>query len=145
LQSLERQPLVETVHSRFISDRLLSQHWGLQDIGLNGARSRDQKVATQDWHLKIGGQASRQPVNIDAQRLVVPNHSITGFYLGAYVVRRDLIRSTLEELIGYVLDERLELQVGAVLPLARASEAHRLLEGRKTTGKVVLQPWVEVA
>ena len=63
----------------------------------------------------------------------------------AYLGRRDLIRSTLEEFIGYVLDERLELQVGAVFPRARASEAHRLLEARKTTGKVVLQPWVEDA
>src|SRR5450755_3077371 len=93
--------------------------------------------------MVVYGQASRQPAHIDAQRLVVPNHSIIGFYLGAYIGRRDLIRSTLEELIGYVLDERLELQVGAVFPLARASEAHRLLEGRKTTGKVVLQPWAE--
>jgi NADPH:quinone reductase len=93
--------------------------------------------------MVVYGQASRQPVHVDAQRLVVPNHSITGFYLGAYIGRRELIRSTLEELIGYVLDERLEPQVGAVFPLARASEAHRLLEGRKTTGKVVLQPWVE--
>jgi NADPH2:quinone reductase len=64
--------------------------------------------------MVVYGQASRQPVHIDTQRLVVPNHSITGFYLGAYVGRGDLIRSTLEELIGYVLDERLELQVGAV-------------------------------
>ena len=93
--------------------------------------------------MVVYGQASRQPAHVDTQRLVVPNHSITGFYLGAYIGRRDLIRSTLEELIGYVLDKRLELQVGAVLPLARASEAHRLLEGRKTTGKVVLQPWAE--
>ena len=81
--------------------------------------------------MVVYGQASRQPARVDAQRLVVPNHSIIGFYLGAYIGRRDLIRSTLEELIDYVLDERLELQVGAVFPLARASEAHRLLEGRR--------------
>ena len=93
--------------------------------------------------MVVYGQASRQTPHIATQRLVVPNHSITGFYLGAYIGRRDLIRSTLEDLIGYVLDKRLELQVGAVWPLARASEAHRLLEGRKTTGKVVLQPWAE--
>jgi NADPH2:quinone reductase len=91
--------------------------------------------------MVVYGLASRQPVLVDTQRLVVPNQSVTGFYLGAYLDRRDLIRSTLEELVGYVLDKRLELQVGAVLPLARAAEAHRLLEGRKTIGKVVLQPW----
>ena len=30
------------------------------------------------------------------------------------------------------------LNIGRVLPLAEAAEAHRLLEGRQTTGKVVL-------
>lgn len=93
--------------------------------------------------MVVYGQASRQPAHIDMQRLVAPNHSVTGFYLGAYIGRWDLIRSTLEELLGYVLDKRLALQVGAVLPLERASDAHRLLEGRKTTGKVVLRPWAE--
>jgi NADPH:quinone reductase len=33
--------------------------------------------------------------------------------------------------------------VGTLLPLSQAAEAHRLLEFRKTTGKVVLQPWVD--
>lgn len=35
------------------------------------------------------------------------------------------------------------LQVETVLPLWRAIEAQRLLDGRETTGKVVLQPWVD--
>ena len=54
-----------------------------------------------------------------------------------------MINATLAEIIGYVLAGRLLVQVGTVLPLAEAAEAHRLLEGRKTMGKVVLQPWVE--
>ena len=32
-------------------------------------------------------------------------------------------------------------QIGHVLPLSQVAEAHRLLENRLTTGKVVLQPW----
>lgn len=34
----------------------------------------------------------------------------------------------------------LNLRIGATFPLAEAAEAHRQLEGRKTTGKVVLLP-----
>ncbi len=41
------------------------------------------------------------------------------------------------------MNGKLSLQVGKVPPLSQAAEAHRLLAGRKTTGKVVLQPWVE--
>jgi NADPH2:quinone reductase len=27
------------------------------------------------------------------------------------------------------------------MPLSAAAEAHRLLEGRDTTGKIILRPW----
>lgn len=39
-------------------------------------------------------------------------------------------------------DGEVLIRVEAVLPLSQAAEAHRLLEGRQTMGKVVLQPWV---
>jgi NADPH2:quinone reductase len=32
------------------------------------------------------------------------------------------------------------VRVGAEYPLAEAAEAHRALEGRRTTGKVLLRP-----
>jgi NADPH2:quinone reductase len=51
--------------------------------------------------------------------------------------------STVTEIIGFLMSGKLELQIGKVLPLSQAAEAHRLLEGRQTTGKVVLQPWAE--
>ena len=34
----------------------------------------------------------------------------------------------------------LNVRIGARFPLAEAAEAHRALEGRKTTGKVLLLP-----
>ena len=68
---------------------------------------------------------------------------MTSFYVGAYLAFPDLIQSTLGEILGFIMSGKLSLQVGTVLPLSQAAEAHRLLEGRKTTGKVVLQPWVD--
>jgi NADPH:quinone reductase len=87
------------------------------------------------------GQSSGKSASIGPWRLTVPNHTVTGFYLAPYAADLELTVSTLMELIGYVTDGSLSVQVGTVLPLAQAAEAHRLLEGRKTTGKVVLQPW----
>ena len=69
---------------------------------------------------------------------------MTGFYVNGYLAFPELITSTLTEIIGYVMTGKVSLQIGTVLPLSQAAEAHRLLEGRKTTGKVVLQPWVDV-
>ncbi len=87
------------------------------------------------------GQSSGKTALVDPWRLTVPNHTVTGFYVGAYLAFPDVIMSTLTEIIGYIMTGKLSLQVGAVLPLSQAAEAHRLLEGRKTTGKVVLQPF----
>ncbi|WP_419715685.1 zinc-binding dehydrogenase [Dickeya chrysanthemi] len=56
----------------------------------------------------------------------------------------DIIQATLTEIMQLVLTGELVLQTTTVLPLYQAAEAHRLLEGRGTTGKVVLKPWDEV-
>jgi NADPH2:quinone reductase len=89
------------------------------------------------------GQSSGTTALVDPWRLTTPNHTVTGFYIGAYLAFPELIQSTLGEIIGFLMAGKLALQVGTVLPLAQAAEAHRLLEGRKTTGKVVLQPRVD--
>jgi len=89
------------------------------------------------------GQSSGKTALVDPWRLTTPNHTVIGFYIGAYLAFPELIQSTLGEIIGFLMTGKLSLQVGTVLPLAQAAEAHRLLEGRKTTGKLVLQPWVD--
>ena len=89
------------------------------------------------------GQSSGKTALIDPWQLTVPNHTVTSFYIGAYLAFPDLIQSTLGEVLGFIMTGKLSLQVGTVLPLSQTAEAHRLLEGRKTTGKVVLQPWVD--
>jgi NADPH2:quinone reductase len=44
------------------------------------------------------------------------------------------------EVLGRVASGALRVRVGATFPLAEAAAAHRALEGRKTTGKVLLLP-----
>ncbi|CAH0443683.1 quinone oxidoreductase family protein [Ralstonia pseudosolanacearum] len=90
------------------------------------------------------GQSSGKSTQIDPWQLTVPNRTVTGFYIGAYLAFPDLVRSTLNEIMGFIVTGKLKLQVGAVLPLSQAPFAHQLMEGRRTTGKVVLQPWAEL-
>jgi NADPH2:quinone reductase len=45
-----------------------------------------------------------------------------------------------DDLFRWVAEGRLKITVGATFPLAAAAEAHRALEGRRTTGKVLLIP-----
>jgi NADPH2:quinone reductase len=49
-------------------------------------------------------------------------------------------RSRTEELFRWMASGELKVRVGAEFPLADAAAAHRALEGRRTTGKVLLIP-----
>ncbi len=60
--------------------------------------------------------------------------------LFAYIAERHELVERAGEVLGWVKSGALKVQVGATFPLAEAGEAHRALEGRKTTGKVLLLP-----
>jgi NADPH:quinone reductase len=91
------------------------------------------------------GNASRQPMNLNVQRLFAQNQTVTGFFLSGFIAAQSRDRGSfaaklLDELGGYVGDGRLRLQRGGTYRLAQAADAHRAIEGRGTTGKVVLVP-----
>lgn len=89
------------------------------------------------------GQSSGQSALIDPWRLTAPNHTVTGVYINNYAADPQLISDSITELIGYILTEKVTVQVGHILPLSKAAQAHKLLEERKNIGKIVLQPWAE--
>lgn len=90
------------------------------------------------------GQSSGKSAQIDPWRLTTLNNSVIGIYISAYAAFPDLISETMNELIGFLMAGKLSINIGKVLPLSQAAEAHRLLENRLTTGKVILKPWDEV-
>lgn len=87
------------------------------------------------------GQSSGEGAQIDPWSLTERNITVTGFYVNGFAQLPGLLQATMEELMGFIMTGKLVPQVGHVLPLAQAAEAHRLLENRQTSGKVVLQPW----
>src|SRR2546426_5257323 len=60
--------------------------------------------------------------------------------LGHYIATRDELQARAGEGLGWLKTGRLKVRIGHEFPLAQAAEAHRQLEGRKTTGKVLLMP-----
>ena len=60
--------------------------------------------------------------------------------LGHYVATRDELLARANDVLGWVASGELSVRIGAEFPLADAADAHRALEGRRTTGKVVLIP-----
>jgi NADPH2:quinone reductase len=57
-----------------------------------------------------------------------------------YVATRAELLARAGEVLGWIRAGTLKLRIGRELPLAQAAAAHRALEGRETTGKVLLIP-----
>jgi len=60
--------------------------------------------------------------------------------LGAYVLTTDELRKRAGAVFGMIRDGKLSLRIEHIYQLAHAQQAHRDLEGRKTTGKLLLIP-----
>ena len=57
-----------------------------------------------------------------------------------YIPDRSSLEARAGDVLGAVASGQLKVRIGQTFPLAEAAEAHRALEGRKTTGKVLLLP-----
>lgn len=57
-----------------------------------------------------------------------------------YIADRASLEARAGDVLGAVAAGRLKVRIGQTFPLAEAAEAHRALEGRRTTGKVLLLP-----
>jgi NADPH2:quinone reductase len=90
--------------------------------------------------LVVYGVASGEQSKFNPSSLMARNQSVIGFFLPQIMRRPDLLASSTRELFQYVGEGKLRLTIGGVYPLEEAREVHRLLQGRKTTGKLILEP-----
>ena len=57
-----------------------------------------------------------------------------------YTATREDLAKRAGDVLGWIQKGELKLRIGATFPLAEAAKAHQDLEGRRTTGKVLLIP-----
>jgi len=88
----------------------------------------------------VVGSATQQPAAFDARHLLVRNQTVCGFIL-ANINARDPAEPSraLLHLCDLVRNGELHPRYETV-PLEQAPEVHRLMEDRKLSGKVVLEP-----
>lgn len=90
--------------------------------------------------LVLFGGASGQVPPFDLQRLnALGSLYVTRPSLGAYVAERSELEWRAAEVFGAAQRGVLDVAIGAEFPLSEAAEAHRALEGRQTTAKVILR------
>ena len=90
-------------------------------------------------HIVIFGSASGPADPVLPNALATRSISLSGGSLGNFVAtREDLVRRS-GDVLRAIKEGWLKLRIDRVLPLTEAAEAHRLLEGRKSMGKIVLK------
>ncbi|MFE5341535.1 quinone oxidoreductase family protein [Isoptericola sp. NPDC056578] len=91
--------------------------------------------------LVLFGGASGQVPPFDPQRLNSGGSLyLTRPTLAHYLLTRGELEWRAAEVLGAAAAGDLDVRIGERLPLADAAQAHRALEGRGTTGKVLLVP-----
>ena len=91
-------------------------------------------------YMVLYGQASGPVPPLDPRILGNGSRFLTRPGLGDYIVTREELEKRAGDVLGWVKSGELKLRVEHVLPLSEAAEAHRQLEGRATTGKLLLIP-----
>ncbi len=91
--------------------------------------------------LVLFGQSSGAVPPFDLQRLNAGGSLfVTRPSLAHYTASRDELEWRAGEVLGAIAKGELDIRIGARFPLADAVAAHEALEGRRTTGKVLLIP-----
>lgn len=91
--------------------------------------------------LVLFGGASGQVPPFDLQRLNSGGSLfVTRPTLAHYVATREELEWRAREILGAIADGSLQVEVGGRYPFDEAAAAYDALEGRRTTGKVILVP-----
>ena len=90
--------------------------------------------------LALFGQSSGPVPPFDPARLAKNATYLTRPGLGHYTASREELLQRASDVFEWVRSGRLRVRISQTLPLKDATKAHQLLEGRKTTGKVLLVP-----
>jgi len=107
-----------------------------------GKTTFDQSISclARRGYMVLYGQASGPVPPIDPRILGAGSRFLTRPGLADYTVTREELEQRAGDVLGWVKSGELKLRVEHVFPLSQAPEAHRQLESRATTGKVLLIP-----
>ena len=90
--------------------------------------------------MALYGQAGGPVGQVDSGVLRGGSLSLIRPSLGDYTATRDELTQRADDVLRWVQSGEVKLYVGLELPLSESREAHRRLESRETTGKILLTP-----
>lgn len=111
-------------------------------LEMTGGSSFEQSLRTLAplGRIVVFGIASRERNEVSTGHLLRHSRSVIGFWLMHLLGRRDEVGVMIGDLFAAVASGDLEVVVGGVYPLSEARRAHEELAGRRTSGKLLLDP-----
>src|SRR5918996_1243718 len=92
-------------------------------------------------HLVLYGRAGGPTDPLNVATLSAKSQKVSGFMVPTITrLFPDKTRESSERCFALMREGRLKLHIGKTFPLAQAAEAHRYLESRQSTGKLILIP-----
>jgi NADPH2:quinone reductase len=86
------------------------------------------------------GIAGREPNTVETGRLMRKSRAVIGFWLMHCLGRRDMMEEPLADLFARAARGELKPQIGETYALSDVRQAHEDMQGRRTSGKLLLDP-----
>jgi len=87
----------------------------------------------------IYGTATGQRQQFDTGAMMAKSLSSHGLWLSVLAQDQDLVTRSLQAMQPWIAQDKLHPEIGHILPMAQAGDAHRLLLQRENYGKIVLE------
>jgi NADPH:quinone reductase len=102
---------------------------------------KDLNILRRRGYLVLFGASSGAVPPFDLARLGQKGSLfVTRPTLGSYITTHEELQQRATDVLSMISSGKLKLRIGHTYPLRDAQQAHRDLEGRKTTGKLLLLP-----
>jgi NADPH:quinone reductase len=129
-----------------LTERLIEANGGREvdvvfDMAGGETFERSYRALAHFGRIVVCGISSQQPNHISSGSLLRYSRSLVGFYLFHCLERPGMFTEALTDLLARAAAGELRVHVGATYPLERAAEAHANIAARRTTGKVLLDPF----
>jgi len=91
-------------------------------------------------HLILFGRAGGVPDRLNLMELFGKSIKVSGFAVTMMYALHEIHQRAVNDVFRLAHEGRLTVPIGATFPLAEAAQAHRLMESRRSTGKLMLIP-----
>lgn len=91
-------------------------------------------------HLILFGRASGLPERLNLMELMGKSLKVSGFAVTMIYAFHDIHKRAVDAVFQLAREGRLTVPIGGSFPLTQAADAHRLIESRRSVGKLLLIP-----